>query len=121
MHGDGQGHGDHGPVTADEPDPTQESGKPDEPPEAVAGAVMVSLVDNRFNPAKITVPVGTTVTWVNEGGNWHNLACADAKFRTAALKSGESFSHRFDQPGTFRVVCTLHARQGMTQTVEVTG
>jgi FtsP/CotA-like multicopper oxidase with cupredoxin domain len=118
MHGDGQGHG---PLTPDQPDETPEPQQAAEPPEAVAGAVMVSLVDNRFKPAKLTVPVGTTVTWVNEGGNWHNLACADAKFRTAALKSGESYSHRFDEAGSFRVVCTLHARQGMTQTVEVTG
>ncbi len=89
-------------------------------PAAAAGAVQVKMVDNRFLPAKLTVPVGTTVTWINDGANWHSLASIKGGFQSGSLKTGQSYSHTFDTPGTYSILCKLHARQGMTQTVEVT-
>lgn len=81
---------------------------------------LVGLVDNRFAERTITVKAGTTVVWENDGGNWHSVASADAGFNSTSVKPGQTFSHRFDTPGTYHVMCTLHARQGMSSTVIVT-
>jgi plastocyanin len=120
MHGDNADHIGQSPTSQD-PTATPAATQPATTPEAVAGAVTVKMVDNRFVPAKLTVPAGTTVTWVNDGGNWQSISSIDAGFQSGSLKSGESYSHTFESPGTFKILCRLHARQGMTQTVEVTG
>jgi plastocyanin len=38
------------------------------------------------------------------------VASQDGLFRSAALDTNESFSFRFDKPGTYRYTCTIHPR-----------
>jgi plastocyanin len=85
-------------------------------PAAGAGGPTVTIQDLAYTPATLTVGVGATVTWV-----WRDGAIAhDVKgdgFRSKVMAEG-TFSHRFDQPGTYEYVCTLHPN--MTATIEVT-
>jgi plastocyanin len=80
------------------------------------GVPTVAIQDLAYTPKRLTVPAGATVTWV-----WRDGAIAhDVKgdgFRSKVMAEG-TFRHRFDQPGTYDYLCTLHPN--MTGTIEVT-
>ncbi len=80
----------------------------------------IGLVDDRIDPSDLTVIVGTTVTWVNQGADWHSVAAYDGSFDSARIAPGESYAYRFDQPGTYQYLCKHHAMQGMIGRIEVT-
>ena len=73
--------------------------------------------DNRFDPAAVEVPAGTTVTWSFQDGSVPHNVKGDG-FESRTMSSG-SFRHRFDTPGTYAYRCTLHG--GMDGRVVVTG
>jgi len=72
--------------------------------------VTVEIEDNYFEEADITVPVGTTVTWVQTGNNSHTTTSYDGLWDSGLLPggSGESFSYTFYEPGTFAYFCHIH-------------
>ena len=72
-----------------------------------------------FEPASITVPVGTTVTWRFEDSAQHTVQFATPALTSPALSGGQTFSHRFTTPGTYTYICSIH--QYMHGTVTVTG
>lgn len=91
----------------------------------VAGAqetVTVSMEDNFFDQANITVPAGTTVTWVQNGDNPHTTTSYDGLWDSGMIAggSGESFSYTFEEPGTYEYYCIPHEALGMVGTVTVT-
>ena len=61
--------------------------------------VRVSLFG--FTPSTRTVHAGTIVTWGNNDERPHTVTSADGFFASQAIFSGESFSFRFDAPGTY--------------------
>jgi plastocyanin len=86
-------------------------------PAADPGGSTVTIQDMTYTPKTLTVPAGTTVTWVwNDGAIAHDVK-GDG-FRSKVIADG-TFRHRFDQPGTYDYLCTLHPN--MTGTIEVTG
>jgi plastocyanin len=84
----------------------------------VTGVTDVAAKDNRFTPAAIEVPAGTTVTWEFEDGFVPHDVSGDG-FSSGGPQRKGSFTHTFDAPGTFPYRCTLH--DGMTGQVIVTG
>lgn len=76
-----------------------------DPGAPVVGVSNVIVEDNRFAPAAIQVPAGTTVSWQWAGGEEHNVV-GDA-FESPTQADG-SFSHTFSEPGTHAYECTLH-------------
>jgi plastocyanin len=60
-------------------------------PEASSEEVVVSIRDNYFDPADIVVAPGTTVRWVNEGKNPHNVTADNGLFDSGTLYPGDSF------------------------------
>jgi plastocyanin len=66
----------------------------------------VSIINFAYDPAEITVDKGTTVVWTNKDAVPHTVVGAD--FNSGTLESGQSFSHIFDQDGTFAYACVLH-------------
>ena len=74
--------------------------------------------DNRFTPAAIQVPAGTTVTWRFEDGFVPHDVKADG-FTSGDPRRKGTFTHTFDRPGTYPYRCTVH--DGMTGRVVVTG
>jgi plastocyanin len=101
-----------------------DTGTPVTTPTAVAspaaeGQAEIAMVDDRFIPNALTVPVGTTVTWVNTGSNQHSIQAYDGSFESAKLSPGDRFEHTFDAPGTFQYICKHHAMHGMIGSVTV--
>lgn len=103
-----------------------------EPAEAGAGVQPVAQGPNQltlpmvnfvFNPTDVTIPVGTTVVWVNQDGAPHTATADDgAAFKSDLLSKGQSFSHTFDKVGDFPYFCELHGSAGgqdMAGTIKV--
>jgi plastocyanin len=68
----------------------------------------VTIADFSFSPASITVHVGDTVQWVNDGPSAHTATADDGSFNTGVLQKGQSASVVFHQPGTFPYHCSIH-------------
>ena len=68
--------------------------------------VRVAIRDNYFDPADITVAPGTTVEWVNEGQNPHNVTADNGLFASGLLYPGESYWVTFDGSGTVTYHCS---------------
>ncbi len=70
----------------------------------------VNIKNLAFSPSTLTVPVGTTVTWTNDDGMTHTVTSTSgpAGFDSGLMSSGSSFSHTFDQAGTYEYICTIH-------------
>lgn len=78
--------------------------------DAQAGSTIVMAKDFMFAPTSLTVATGSTVTWTNKDDEPHTVVSEGGLFRSAALDTNESFSFRFDRPGTYRYMCTIHPR-----------
>jgi plastocyanin len=83
-----------------------------------AASAIVLAHDFMFAPAALTVSAGTTVTWTNKDGEPHTVVSDSGLFRSGALDTGDSFSFRFDKPGTYHYLCTIHPRMVGTIVVE---
>jgi plastocyanin len=77
-----------------------------------AGTVMIHEDQFRYNPASLTVPIGTTVVWVNDERSEHTVTAEDNDFDSGDQQLGESFSYTFSEPGTFRYYCRFHGDVG---------
>lgn len=76
---------------------------------AVAAESAQVKIDNfTFSPTPLNVKVGTTVTWVNHDDMPHSVVFPTLKLKSPAMDTDGSFSHVFDQAGTFDYVCGLH-------------
>lgn len=62
-----------------------------------------------FTPMSVTVKAGSTVTWKNLDGEPHTVTSVDGLFRSGALDTGDSFTFKFDKPGTYKYACSIHA------------
>ena len=83
------------------------------------GSVVISLVDDRLDPSWIEIAVGTTVTWVNKGADWQNVASSTAGFASEKILPGKCFSFTLEEPGEYKIVCRHHGLAGMTATILV--
>jgi len=73
-----------------------------------ATSVMVKLF--QYQPGRIQVKAGTTVTWVNEDEIFHTVTLEkqDGGFDAPLDGKGMSFSFTFTQPGTYSYYCDRH-------------
>jgi plastocyanin len=66
-------------------------------------------IDNfTFTPAELTVPVGTTVVWVNHDDVPHTVVSTSREFTSPALDTDGQYVHAFTAPGTYAYVCGIH-------------
>jgi plastocyanin len=77
-------------------------------PAGAAQPNSVAIADFQFTPADITVKVGDTVTWTNNGPSAHTVTADDGSFDSGSLAQGKTFSHTFQTAGTFSYICTIH-------------
>ncbi|MGD0866413.1 MAG: cupredoxin family copper-binding protein [Rhizomicrobium sp.] len=80
-----------------------------------ANSVVMKNFD--FAPMSITIKAGTSVTWKNLDGEPHTVTSVDGLFRSGALDQNDSFTFKFDKPGTYKYLCSIHPR--MTASVIV--
>jgi plastocyanin len=98
--------------------------------------VVVKMLDMpaSFQPPVITIKVGDTVKWENVSNSVHHatndssdaINAADVTnppgakpFDSHFIQPGESFTHTFTVPGTYKYVCAAHEMSGMTAEVVV--
>jgi alcohol dehydrogenase (cytochrome c) len=68
----------------------------------------VSMLDYAFQPIKVQVPVGTTLTWQNNGAVIHTATANDNAWNTGDITAGGSASVTFNTAGTFNYNCSPH-------------
>ncbi len=68
----------------------------------------VEIKGYHFVPDKLTVPIGTKITWANKDQVPHTVAEKTKKFRSAAMDTDDTYSFTFTEAGTYSYFCTLH-------------
>ncbi len=82
-------------------------------PKSSANAKSVEIKLFRFQPEKLEVPVGTTVTWRNDDAILHTVTAGtpgqpQGDFDKELAEKGSGASVTFDSPGTFKYFCARH-------------
>ena len=105
-----------GEVPVEEEQPTQiivSEEVEEEPSEVVVEEAIVEVIltsDTQMNPDELTISVGTTVRWINEGKWARNLMIYDASIedlkeedvvRSQNILTDESFEYTFEKPGEY--------------------
>lgn len=76
-------------------------------------------IDNfTFSPQTLSVPVGTTIVWVNRDDTPHRLVGNKAEFKSPVLDTDEKYSWTATQAGSVAYFCSMHPH--MTGTIVVT-
>jgi plastocyanin len=70
----------------------------------------IEVKDFMFSPTTLTIEAGAQVSWVNKDDEPHTVVSDTGLFRSGALDTDESFSFKFDKPGTYRFTCSIHPR-----------
>ncbi len=70
-----------------------------------------------FSPNPITVPVGGSVTFINQGANVHSVVQDGGGFDSGGLSTGQQFSFTFTSAGTY----TYHSSTEPVYIVDSTG
>ena len=89
-------------------------------PSVAQNNVVPVTIDNFvFEPGRLTVKAGATVTWTNRDDIPHTVAAKDRLFKSKVMDTDESYSFTFSIPGEYAYFCSLHPH--MTGTIVVEG
>ena len=75
---------------------------------AAAEANTIVLKDFHFSPIELIVSAGSTVIWKNLDGEPHTVVSEAGLFRSGGLDQNDSFTFKFDKPGTYGFLCSIH-------------
>ena len=75
-----------------------------------ASALEVHVDNFTFGPDTLTVPVNSTVTWINKDDLPHVIASNDGLFKSKALDTEDKYSYTFSKPGTYAYFCSIHPK-----------
>jgi amicyanin len=75
---------------------------------ALAADAEVKIDNFTFNPPRLVVKAGTTVTWDNDDDIPHTVVATGKAFRSKTLDTEDKFSFTFTTPGTYEYFCSLH-------------
>jgi plastocyanin len=78
----------------------------------------IVVKDFMFNPTPVTVKSGSTVTWTNMDDEPHTVVSDTGVFKSGGMDTNESFSYKFDKPGTYHFTCSIHPRMVGTIVVQ---
>ena len=68
-------------------------------------------VDNfTFAPDTLTIPVNSTVTWINKDDIPHVIASSDGVFKSRALDTDQQYTYTFTKAGTYPYYCSIHPK-----------
>ena len=86
---------------------------------ARAEETSVTIDNFTFNPSKLTVKAGTTITRTNRDDIPHGIASANNAFsKSKALDTDDTYSFTFTTPGTYAYFCYIHPHMTGTIVVE---
>lgn len=93
-----------GPTATTQPNPTQSL-----TPVAVANVKIIEQNGKYvFDPAMLTVRVGTQVVWTNDSNAPHTVTSDTQVFNTDNLTQKQTFKVIFTKPGTYTYYCNIH-------------
>jgi plastocyanin len=72
--------------------------------------VEVKIDNFSFGPETLSVPVGTTVTWINRDDIPHTVVSTDGVFKSRVLDTDEKFSFTFSKVGNYPYFCSIHPK-----------
>lgn len=76
-----------------------------------ANEFQVKIDNFSFGPSDLTVPVGSTVTWINQDDVPHNVRSTDGKdIKSPVLDTDQKFTFTFSQAGTYAYYCSIHPK-----------
>jgi plastocyanin len=79
------------------------------PAHADETSATIHIQNSAFIPAKITIPAGTTITWINDGEDMgHNVVSTSNAFESKLFGTGQHYSFTFTAPGTYEYFCEVH-------------
>jgi plastocyanin len=82
-----------------------------------AGTVDIKIAGFAFDPASVTVKVGTTVRWTNQDSATHSVTSDTGVWDSGSIAQGETYTRVFDTVGTFAYHCGVHPSMKGTITV----
>jgi plastocyanin len=87
-------------------------------PSVSAGSQTVAIPDLSFQPSSLTIQRGASVTWRNDASVSHQIVSDTNAFSSPVLNPGASYTHVFDQAGTYPYHCAIHPSMTGTITVQ---
>jgi plastocyanin len=76
---------------------------------AAPATVTVHIADGAFDPRRVEVAVGGSVTWVNDDVTSHQLASlAPNVIQSPLIGKAGSYTRSFASPGEYRYYCNIH-------------
>ena len=70
---------------------------------------LIPMMGNTFLRPELTIPAGTTVTFVNWDGEFHDVIERTAfLFESPLINTGEYWQLTFNTEGAYQYVCDLH-------------
>jgi plastocyanin len=79
------------------------------------GVNEIWFVYKAYNPAQLSVPVGTTVTFINKDNATHSATSTTGLFDSGSVKSGDSYTYKFTAAGTYYFYCNYHSSNAAEQ------
>ena len=77
----------------------------------------VEIKNFAFSQSTLTIKKGDTVKWTNNDGTSHTVVFDSSAIDSGTLTQGQSYSHTFNDAGTFAYHCGIH--QAMKGTIIV--
>lgn len=79
------------------------------PPASTAGTYNVEIKNFAFSPTSLTIKKGDSVVWTNQDSANHKLASdTGSEIESSSLANGETYSHAFENTGTYDYHCSIH-------------
>jgi plastocyanin len=73
-----------------------------------AATATVTITDFQFTPNTITINIGDTVKWINNGSSPHTTTSNSGVWNSGNLAPGSSFSRIFSIGGSYSYHCNIH-------------
>ena len=75
------------------------------------GKYEVKIDNFSFSPATVTIPVGATVTWINQDDLPHTIVSSEGKtLKSTVLDTDQKFSYTFSKAGAYPYYCGIHPK-----------
>ncbi|HYC19375.1 MAG TPA: plastocyanin/azurin family copper-binding protein [Candidatus Bathyarchaeia archaeon] len=69
----------------------------------------VAIQNYAFNPSTLTIQKGANVTWTNYDSVQHNVVSDSSAFSSSPLlNKGDTYTHQFNDSGSFSYFCSIH-------------
>jgi len=88
------------------------------PQTSMASQNSVTMKGLAFSPSSLTINKGANVTWTNDDTTTHTVTSDSGAFDSGNLSPGATFTHQFNDAGTFPYHCSIHTFMKGTITVQ---